>query len=95
MLKCFHVFEVPVMVHEAVSYSLTHGVSQESASIFASYAMMKIRLDGDYEGCKKWTNITRAVLEEFRARNQALRAAEIRSLTWLVRQYRKDAVLFP
>ena len=78
-------FEVPVVVCKAVKYSLTHGVSQESAPLFAYYANMKIKLDSDYEGAKKWASVIRAVLKEFRAQNQALRSSEIRTLVWLVR----------
>ena len=61
---------LPLVTCEVVKSSLQYGVCEEASTAFASYAMLKVALEGDYSAGRYWADIVREIIKKYKAINK-------------------------
>lgn len=61
---------LPLVTCEVVKSSLQYGVCEEASTAFASYAMLKVALEGDYSAGRYWADIVREIIKKYKSINK-------------------------
>lgn len=54
-------FQVPITCSEIIKYSLKHGIHKGASTAFATFGVLKIKLEKDYKAGRNWGAAARAI----------------------------------
>jgi len=55
---------LPLIASEIIKYSLQHGILSSTSTAFATFALFKIKLEGDYAASQKWATLAKAITKK-------------------------------